>query len=289
MRFSRQPDHVRFFEEIATSLETGPWRQFEVGVAWARENAVASLTPVLRQFLEARGAFRITVGIGLQGTSREALELLLDLETAGDSESFVYHNEAPEETFHPKVFLFTAQQRARLIVGSSNLTDGGLATNIEAAIDLESGINGAAVVQAAEFLIGLRDTDDSRIKRLTRAFLAELTAAGYVLAEAELRTRRAAQTTARVPNRRARPRLFGTVHRARLPRAPRVQAQIVAATVLLIRPRRASETVRRTPVQIPIRLTRTAFFCRCDINRERTRQQNAHPRESDSSRRSQHG
>lgn len=262
MRFSLQPDHVRFFEEISTCLETGPWSEFAVGVAWARENAVASLTPVLRQFLEAGGTFRITVGIGLQGTSREALELLLELETFGDSESFVYHNEAHEETFHPKIFLFTAQDRARLIVGSSNLTDGGLATNIEAAIDLESPIDGAAVVQAAQCLAELRNIGDSRVRRLNKAFLAELLAASYVLPEAEIRTRRAAQTRERRTDKGTRTRLFGTVRRARLPQVRRAQVQVIEAAVLLLHPRRASETARRTQVQVPIRLTRTPFFTR---------------------------
>lgn len=206
------------------------------------------------------GRFRITVGIELLGTSREALEALLDLESFGDAEIFIYHNEAPEETFHPKIYLFSARDRARLIVGSNNLTDGGLATNIEAAVEVESAVDAAAVLEASRCLEGLRDTNDQRVRRLNRAFLAELAAAGYVITEAEIRTRRATQTRGPRANARARTRLFGLVRRPRLPQMRRPEVHVVEAAVLLLRPRRASATARRTQVQVPIPLTRTPFF-----------------------------
>jgi len=258
--FHVQPDRVRFFEVLSVGLEQGPWTDFAIAVAWARENAVASMTPVLSQFLQAGGRFKITVGIELLGTSREALESLLALERYGFAETFIYHNEAPEETFHPKIYLLSGRGRARLIVGSSNLTGGGLATNVEAALELESPVDGPAIVEAVRCLAGLRDLQDPRVKRLDAAFLAELVASGYVISEAEIRTRRATQTRARAANARPRNRLFGTVRRARLPGARRPQVQVVEAAVLLLRPRRASATARRTQVQVPIRLTRTPFF-----------------------------
>ena len=245
---------------LSTGLENGRWTELAVAVAWARESAVLSLTPVLRQFLQSGGRFRITVGIELQGTSTEALEGLVDLERFGDSAAFVYHNEAPEETFHPKIYLFTARQNARLIVGSSNLTDGGLSTNIEAALDIDADANAPAILEANRRLDELRDTTDLRVRRLDRAFIGELTASAYVVPEAEIRTRRAAQIRQRRVEGRRRTRLFGTVRRHRAGQARRINTGIVAATVLLLRPRRASETARRTQVQIPIRLTRTPFF-----------------------------
>lgn len=260
MRFHLHPDPVRLFDILSTGLENGRWAELAIAVAWARESAVLSLTPVLRQFLEAGGRLRLTVGVGLQGTSTEALEALLDLERFGDIAVFVYHNEATEETFHPKIYLFTAPDNGRLIVGSSNLTDGGLSTNIEAALDVETAVDAPAIVEAGRRLGELRDTTDSRVRRLDRAFIGELTASRYVVPEAEIRTRRAAAISQRRVEGRRRTRLFGTVRRQRAGAARRVDIAIVAATVLLLRPRRASETARRTQVQIPIRLTRTPFF-----------------------------
>ena len=165
MSFHFQPDRARFFETLSIGLERGPWTDFSIAVAWARENAVGSMTPVLRQFLQGGGRFKITVGIGLLGTSSEALEGLLALEAFGAAETFIYHNEATEETFHPKIFLFSARDRARLIVGSSNLTDGGLATNVEAALELESAVDGAAIVEVVRCLAGLRDVLAARGER----------------------------------------------------------------------------------------------------------------------------
>jgi HKD family nuclease len=257
-----QPDGRRFFEILSSHLEQGGWTDFEAAVAWARENAVASLTPVLRQFLQAGGHVRITVGVGLQGTTQEALEALVDLESFGDIAVFVYHNEAPEETFHPKVYLFKSSDRARLIVGSNNLTDGGLASNIEASLEVHSEVDAAVITEARRVLESLRDTSDrhQRIRRLDRALVPQLVAGGYVIPEADLRTRRAASTREHRLRGRTRTRLFGRLSRARLGQVRRTAAQVVETSVLLLRPRRASETERRTQVQIPIRLTRTPFF-----------------------------
>jgi len=74
-------------------------------------------------------ALRLTVGIDLGGTSREVLEELV----GWNCEVFVYHNPIVRATFHPKIYLFESDESAVLVIGSNNLTDGGLYTNYEAA------------------------------------------------------------------------------------------------------------------------------------------------------------
>jgi hypothetical protein len=83
--------------------------------------------------VESGAELRISVGIDLGGTSREALEELLRWEC----EAFVFHNPNPRATFHPKAYLFERQDAATLFVGSNNLTDGGFYTNYEAATRYE--------------------------------------------------------------------------------------------------------------------------------------------------------
>jgi hypothetical protein len=54
--------------------------------------------------------------------------------SSSSPEAFVFHDERPG-TFRPKLCLARGAQRARLIVGSSNLTRGGLFANVEATLD----------------------------------------------------------------------------------------------------------------------------------------------------------
>lgn len=98
-------------------------------------SAFASLRTVLRvreQLLSQRDngvAVRIIIGIDMGGTSKEVLEELL----SWDCDTAVFKNAVPRSTFHPKLYLFEGADRAVLIVGSNNLTDGGFFTNYEAA------------------------------------------------------------------------------------------------------------------------------------------------------------
>ena len=43
----------------------------------------------------------------------------------------VFHNPLPH-TFHPKLYLFKSDDHAEMVMGSGNLTEGGLYTNYEA-------------------------------------------------------------------------------------------------------------------------------------------------------------
>ena len=50
---------------------------------------------------------------------------------------FVVHSTRLDVTFHPKVYFFEGSQHANALVVSSNLTSGGLYTNLEAGIFFE--------------------------------------------------------------------------------------------------------------------------------------------------------
>ena len=98
-------------------------------------SAFTALRTILRlrnrllRTVENGATLRLTVGIDLGGTSREVLEELV----RWDCEVFVYHNPIVRATFHPKIYLFECDSSAVLVIGSNNLTDGGLYTNYEAA------------------------------------------------------------------------------------------------------------------------------------------------------------
>ena len=102
-------------------------------VAWARPSGVGLLHSALGEHLQN---VDVVVGMAHRGTSAEALALLRRL----SRRIFVYHKHHLQ-TFHPKVYLFydgqDPVQDAALLVGSSNLTGGGLYQNIEGNLALD--------------------------------------------------------------------------------------------------------------------------------------------------------
>ena len=73
--------------------------------------------------LKANGAdISFILGIDLNGTSQEVLNELLDW----NLDVRIVKHRRPGHTFHPKLYLFEWEHQATIIVGSNNLTEGGL-------------------------------------------------------------------------------------------------------------------------------------------------------------------
>ena len=80
----------------------------------------------LENFRKSGGTVNVYVGVDLGGTSYEALTaLLLYTDTLN-----VVHSERGQ-TFHSKIYQFFGDSKGMLVVGSHNLTGGGLWTNFE--------------------------------------------------------------------------------------------------------------------------------------------------------------
>lgn len=132
MRLLLGPD-APLVAELETSGHRHAGGSLRLAVAWAREQGVLWLEHVLGGRI---GEIHAVVGINDRGTSVEALLRLMRLCTS--VRVFYKH---PRQTFHPKVYAFrggdAGVDSATLIVGSSNLTHGGLVTNIEASLVVE--------------------------------------------------------------------------------------------------------------------------------------------------------
>ena len=102
-------------------------------VAWARRSGVGLLYSALGESLRN---VDVVVGMANRGTSAEALGHLIRL----SRRVFVYHKHHLQ-TFHPKAYLFDDGENppihAALLVGSSNLTGGGLYQNVEGNLALD--------------------------------------------------------------------------------------------------------------------------------------------------------
>ncbi len=155
---------------------------------------MAYLSDRLQNFLQHGGQISIIVGIDLHNTTREGLQALLELERHGQSETFVYHNEAGS-IFHPKLYLFRNEEEARLIVGSNNITESGLYVNVEAGLQVDTEVNAAVIIQTLDALSSWKDTTDRLVARLDPDFLARLSENGYVPDEAAARARIGREST----------------------------------------------------------------------------------------------
>jgi hypothetical protein len=258
--FYSQPLTHRFGNAFNDELENGRWTESDIAVAWVRRSGTKHLESSFRRFLAAGGVARITVGIDIENTSEEGLSDLLGWENHGNIATSIHHNDT-DVTFHPKVYLLRNKTDARLIVGSNNVTEAGLFRNTEAGLQVETAISDPLIVDAAATLAAWRDITNPLAKRLDVALLTDLVRLGYVFPESELRQRRRASNAKAVKRRGSKQRLFGTKKVSRPPvRGANKPGAHVPGTVLLMRVRRASDTERRTQVQIPIRVANTRFF-----------------------------
>ena len=97
--------------------------------AFAKEKGVRHLTQHIIQAKSQGADIRVVIGIDHKSTSVEALR---EINSLGVNAKIV-DNIRPNHTFHPKIYLFEATGiKAELLVGSSNLTEGGLFSNYEA-------------------------------------------------------------------------------------------------------------------------------------------------------------
>ena len=131
MKILNQPHSSKIGDELKRILENNDKNGFEtfyIIVAYIQESGVIRLKPSIEKFRQTGGKVKAVVGISQKNTSAKGLKILLPL----CNEIYVYHNENPMETFHPKVYAFEkSEEKAIVFVGSSNLTGGGLYVNYE--------------------------------------------------------------------------------------------------------------------------------------------------------------
>jgi len=114
---------------IIDSLVDEQFNRFNAFVAFV---SIAGLNNILNQldtFKERGGIIRLYVGVDLNGTSKEALEKLIELEI----ETYIIFS--PNNIiYHPKIYAFEGDTFSRALVGSSNLTERGLFQSIESSV-----------------------------------------------------------------------------------------------------------------------------------------------------------
>ena len=129
MELVSQPLSGQLGDRLIELLSDKRYTSLTIIVAFAKSSGVLRLQEHFERFRERGGVIDVYVGIDLNGTSYEALTLLL---ACSDSLNIVHSS--GEYTFHPKVYDFSGPSQGMIIVGSNNLTGGGLWTNFESAL-----------------------------------------------------------------------------------------------------------------------------------------------------------
>ena len=133
MEFVHQPVSSNRLGDYLKDGLSAQWTHFRAAVAFVKRSGTRHIAPALAHFART-GHVEIIVGIDHRGTSMEGLRDLLEA-VSPKGRVIVFHNRLPF-TFHPKIYLFKSPTAADLMVGSGNLTEGGLFTNYEAALRL---------------------------------------------------------------------------------------------------------------------------------------------------------
>jgi HKD family nuclease len=195
MQFIRQPyDDIRIGDWILARLSGSLYRRLRIAVAFVKSSGVIQLQTAMQSFLESGGNVQFAVGVDHRGTSVEGLRRLQAI--IGDQgEVWIVHNPDRRDTptFHPKIFLFEGDGTAEVVIGSTNLTKGGLFTNYEASVAMklqaENPSDAAILQKMSETFDGWCRASDIT-QQLNESVLDRLIAERLIVTEAEQRQAR---------------------------------------------------------------------------------------------------
>lgn len=230
MDFIAQPLGLfRLGNYLLGNLQKKQWTLFRASVAFVKNSGVKHIYSLLSDF-QQRGRSKISVGIDNGVTTYEGLVNLLDA-IGANSEMWIFHNEN-SSTFHPKVYLFANDQNADFIVGSGNLTEGGLFTNYEAFLRVSLDLQNTEDRQQYDEIISYLDywTDPSTgcAVQASLSFLNDLCDNDYLPTENQIRRERKEKSQqARERGKKARGfKPFGTTKVPSAPFQPVIPVQL---------------------------------------------------------------
>lgn len=213
MELMNQPYTGQLGDRIKELLESDEFHTLNIIVAFAKNSGVLRIKDDLKSFKEKGGRVNIYVGIDLGGTSYEALTALL---VHTDSLNVIHAEKS--QTFHSKIYQFSGKHKEIIIVGSHNLTGGGLWTNVESSVHLSLDASNAKEMpvlrRLKEHIQELNSLEDSFKSIDTQDDIEQLLQNDYVFKEVAERVRWAKSAK----QRKSSKHLFGKGVPAKLPR-----------------------------------------------------------------------
>jgi HKD family nuclease len=190
MELMNQPLTGQLGNRLLELLDSQEYQILNIVVAFAKNSGVLRIKDGLEKFRGRGGKFNIYLGIDLGGTSYEALTSLLLLT---DSLNVVHSEKG--QTFHPKIYQLLGHDKGVMVVGSHNLTGGGLWTNFESSIIaplVNSNTDDIKILNRFdEYINELNLLNDSIMKLSSQDDVEKLLENGYVFKEVAERVKRA--------------------------------------------------------------------------------------------------
>jgi len=116
-------------------------KDVRIAVAFVSRRGLAMIEPAIRSAVQAGAHLEFLVGLDMRSTEPEALQTLYDLSCKSATVGlYCYASLGPAAIYHPKLYLLRHDNEVTSIIGSSNLTEGGLKKNVEVNVVIESNI-----------------------------------------------------------------------------------------------------------------------------------------------------
>ena len=213
MELMNQPFSGQLGDRLIELLDSADYHTLNVAVAFAKNSGVLRVKDAFSHFRERGGSVNVYVGVDLGGTSYEALTTL---RLYTDSLNVVHSERG--QTFHSKIYQFSGEKSGLLVVGSHNLTAGGLWTNFESSvhipIDGEKAAEAKMSKEMGDYFQELAGLATSFMPITSQDEIERLLDEGYVTKEVADRVRRASNAK----RDGSKERLFGNGAPAKLPR-----------------------------------------------------------------------
>lgn len=130
---NEEQSHVN---ELYECLKT--YQKAYFSVAFLKMSGLSLIMDALKTFLSNKGELQIIAGQNFGLTEPEALTCLFNLlEDYPKSKLYLYEAVSTDCIFHPKMYLFESKKGGKIILGSANMTKGGISSNNEVSISLE--------------------------------------------------------------------------------------------------------------------------------------------------------
>ena len=130
-------------------------REIAVCMAYLKMSGLTLLDGILDEIIRSGTQMTMLVGTDQYLTEPQALKVLLrKIEHSGNGEAFLVQRSGI--TYHPKIYFARKKDSAIAVIGSANITGGGLRTNIEASIHAIVDLNSRFCRQIDSYIASLK-------------------------------------------------------------------------------------------------------------------------------------
>ena len=116
-------------QELQNSVET------QIAVAFLKKSGIKTIENSLLMSLDKGAKFELIVGLDFKTTDPFAMKYFIDLKKKYKEVNFYCYGDKGDNrndiVFHPKIYMFRNPKEVTSIIGSTNLTQGGLMSNFE--------------------------------------------------------------------------------------------------------------------------------------------------------------